>query len=108
MEYDGVIDLLLVALWLLGCLLFAIFLIEFERTWWPTPSHPHTNWGLRGRTPSGLPAQFLALPRSFDEFPMPAELLNKVLPNSTDSLLRGKTIQASHWVCKEILLSRQF
>jgi hypothetical protein len=42
------------------------------------------------------------------KIPIPAELLDEVLPDSTDSLLRGKTIQASHWVCKEILLSRQF
>jgi hypothetical protein len=74
MGYDGVIDLLLGAQWLLGCLLFATFLINLAKTCWPTPCHPHTNWGLRGRTPSGLPAQFLALPRSFDESPC--------LPNS--------------------------
>jgi hypothetical protein len=107
MEYDGVIDLLLAALWLLGCLPFATFLIEFGKDMLAHPRSSSNKLGAPRPDTERLARTFLALPRSFDEFPMPAELLNKVLPNSTHSLPRGKTIQASYWVCKGILLSRQ-
>ncbi len=45
MEYDGVIDLLLGALWLLGCLLFATFLIEFGKDMLAHPISPSYKLG---------------------------------------------------------------